>query len=89
MKRVDIGRKVERSFSLNEARVIEENGGFALVLELVDPSGVAEITQSGFIPSFPHSCKPELRQKAAIMGSGSGEVWSGLVLYSSGSGILI
>jgi len=26
---------------------------------------------------FPHSCKPELRHKAAIMGSGPGEVWSG------------
>ena len=56
---------------------MEENEGFALVLELVDPSAVAEITQSGSIPSFPHSCKPELRQKAAIMGSGPGEVWSG------------
>ena len=31
----------ERGFSLNEARAIEENGGFALVLELVDPSAAA------------------------------------------------
>ena len=31
----------ERSFSLNEARAIEENGGFALILELVDPSAAA------------------------------------------------
>ena len=42
----------ERSFSLNEARVIEENGGFALVLELVDPSAAAEITQSVTIPTI-------------------------------------
>ena len=54
MKRVDIGRKVEqrRNAALNEARVIEENGGFALVLELVDPSPAAEITQSGSIPTI-------------------------------------
>jgi len=39
----------ERSFSLNEARVIEENGGFALVLELVDPSAVAAVW---FHPKF-------------------------------------
>ena len=42
----------ERSFLLNEARVIEENGGFALVLELVDPSAAAEITQSVSIPTI-------------------------------------
>jgi 3-methyl-2-oxobutanoate hydroxymethyltransferase len=36
----------ELSFLLNEARVIEENGGFALVLELIDRSAAGEITQS-------------------------------------------
>jgi len=42
----------ERSFLLNEAKVIEENGGFALVLELVDASAAAEITQSISIPTI-------------------------------------
>ena len=42
----------ERSFSVNEARVTEENAEFALVLELVDPSAAAEITQSGSIPTI-------------------------------------
>ena len=32
--------------------VIEENGGFALVLELIDPSVAAEITRSVSIPTI-------------------------------------
>jgi 3-methyl-2-oxobutanoate hydroxymethyltransferase len=42
----------ERGFLLNEARVIEENGGFALVLELIEPSAGAEITRSVSIPTI-------------------------------------
>jgi 3-methyl-2-oxobutanoate hydroxymethyltransferase len=42
----------ERSFLLNEARAIEDNGGFALVLELIDSSVAAEITQSVTIPTI-------------------------------------
>jgi 3-methyl-2-oxobutanoate hydroxymethyltransferase len=42
----------ERSFLLNEARAIEENGGFALVLELIEPSVAAEITRSVSIPTI-------------------------------------
>jgi 3-methyl-2-oxobutanoate hydroxymethyltransferase len=42
----------ERLFLLNEARVIEENGGFAVVLELIAPSVAAEITQSVSIPTI-------------------------------------
>jgi 3-methyl-2-oxobutanoate hydroxymethyltransferase len=42
----------ERSFLLDEARVIEENGAFAVVLELVDPPVAAEITQSVSIPTI-------------------------------------
>jgi hypothetical protein len=80
VKRVDIGRKVEQrrnaASHLMKPELSKKMGGFALVFELV-PSAVAEITQSGSIPSFPHSCKPELRQKAAVMGSGPGEVRSG------------
>jgi 3-methyl-2-oxobutanoate hydroxymethyltransferase len=38
--------ETERRFLLDEARVIQENGGFALVLELIDPSAAAEITRS-------------------------------------------
>ena len=42
----------ERSFLLDEARVIEDNGGFALVLELIDPPTAAEITQAVSIPTI-------------------------------------
>jgi 3-methyl-2-oxobutanoate hydroxymethyltransferase len=42
----------ERSFLLDEARVIEDNGGFALVLELIDPPAAAEITQAVSIPTI-------------------------------------
>jgi 3-methyl-2-oxobutanoate hydroxymethyltransferase len=42
----------EREYLLNEARVIEENGGFALVLELVEPSVAARITASVSIPTI-------------------------------------
>jgi 3-methyl-2-oxobutanoate hydroxymethyltransferase len=42
----------ERSFLLNEARAVEENGGFALVLELIVPSVAAEITRSISIPTI-------------------------------------
>jgi 3-methyl-2-oxobutanoate hydroxymethyltransferase len=42
----------ERSFLLHEARAIEDNGGFALVLELIDSSVAAEITQSVTIPTI-------------------------------------
>jgi 3-methyl-2-oxobutanoate hydroxymethyltransferase len=42
----------ERVFLLEEARVIEENGGFALVLELVDRLVAAEITRSISIPTI-------------------------------------
>jgi 3-methyl-2-oxobutanoate hydroxymethyltransferase len=38
--------ETERRFLLDEARVIQENGGFGLVLELIDPSVAAEITRS-------------------------------------------
>jgi 3-methyl-2-oxobutanoate hydroxymethyltransferase len=42
----------EREYLLNEGRVIEENGGFALVLELVEPSVAAKITESVSIPTI-------------------------------------
>ena len=42
----------ERSFLFNEARAIEDNGGFALVLELIDSSVAAKITQSVTIPTI-------------------------------------
>ncbi len=42
----------ERSFLLREAKVIEENGGFAVVLELIDPPVAAEITDSISIPTI-------------------------------------
>ena len=42
----------EREYLLNEAKVIEENGGFALVLELVEPSVAARITASVSIPTI-------------------------------------
>jgi 3-methyl-2-oxobutanoate hydroxymethyltransferase len=49
----------ERSFLLAEARVIEENGGFALVLELIDSSVAAEITQAVSIPTIGIGSGPE------------------------------
>ncbi len=42
----------ERRFLLDEARAIEENGGFAVVLELIDPSAALEITQAISIPTI-------------------------------------
>ena len=42
----------ERNFLINEARAVEENGGFALVLELIVPSVAAEITRSISIPTI-------------------------------------
>ena len=42
----------EGEYLLNEARVIEENGGFALVLELIEPSVAAKITASVSIPTI-------------------------------------
>lgn len=47
------GRTMEqRSFLLEEARAIEEHGGFAVVLELVDPDAAAEITRTVSIPTI-------------------------------------
>jgi 3-methyl-2-oxobutanoate hydroxymethyltransferase len=47
------GRTVEqRNILLNDARAVEENGGFAVVLELVDPPVAAEITRSLSIPTI-------------------------------------
>jgi 3-methyl-2-oxobutanoate hydroxymethyltransferase len=42
----------ERSFLLDEARAIEDNGAFAMVLELVEPTVAAEITRSVSIPTI-------------------------------------
>ena len=42
----------ERSFLLDEAKVIEENGAFAMVLELVHPPVAAEITETVSIPTI-------------------------------------
>jgi 3-methyl-2-oxobutanoate hydroxymethyltransferase len=42
----------EREYLLNEAKVIEENGGFALVLELIEPAVAAKITASVSIPTI-------------------------------------
>ena len=56
---------IERSFLLDEARVIQENGGFAVVLELIDPSAAAQITQSVSI---------------ATIGIGSGTACDGQIL---------
>ena len=42
----------EREFLLKEAEVIEESGGFGLVLELVDPPTAASITRSISIPTI-------------------------------------
>ncbi len=42
----------ESDYLLNEAKVIEENGGFAIVLELIEPSVAAKITASVSIPTI-------------------------------------
>ena len=42
----------EREHLLNEGRVIQDNGGFAVVLELIEPSVAAEITESVSIPTI-------------------------------------
>ena len=42
----------ERSFLIDEAKVIEDNGGFALVLELIDPPAAAAITEAVSIPTI-------------------------------------
>jgi 3-methyl-2-oxobutanoate hydroxymethyltransferase len=42
----------ERDYLLNEAKVIEDNGGFAVVLELIEPSVAAKITASVSIPTI-------------------------------------
>jgi 3-methyl-2-oxobutanoate hydroxymethyltransferase len=42
----------ERRFLLNEAKAVERNGGFALVLELIDPAVAEEITRSVSIPTI-------------------------------------
>jgi 3-methyl-2-oxobutanoate hydroxymethyltransferase len=43
---------VERDFLLEEAKTIEKNGGFGVVLELIVPSVAAEITRSIGIPTI-------------------------------------
>lgn len=42
----------EREHLLNEGRVIQDNGGFAIVLELIEPSVAAQITESVSIPTI-------------------------------------
>jgi 3-methyl-2-oxobutanoate hydroxymethyltransferase len=42
----------ECEYLLNEAKAIEESGGFALVLELIEPSVAAKITASVSIPTI-------------------------------------
>jgi 3-methyl-2-oxobutanoate hydroxymethyltransferase len=42
----------EGDYLLSEAKVIEENGGFALVLELIEPLVAAKITASVSIPTI-------------------------------------
>jgi 3-methyl-2-oxobutanoate hydroxymethyltransferase len=47
------GRTAEqRKILLDDARAVEENGGFAVVLELIDPPAAAEITQAVSIPTI-------------------------------------
>jgi 3-methyl-2-oxobutanoate hydroxymethyltransferase len=47
------GRTAEqRNFLTEEARAIEENGGFAVVLELVEQEAAAEITRTISIPTI-------------------------------------
>jgi 3-methyl-2-oxobutanoate hydroxymethyltransferase len=42
----------QRNVLLKDARAVEENGGFAVVLELIDPPVAAEITRSISIPTI-------------------------------------
>ena len=42
----------ECDFLIEEARAIERNGGFAVVLELIEPSTAAKITRSVSIPTI-------------------------------------
>jgi 3-methyl-2-oxobutanoate hydroxymethyltransferase len=42
----------QRDFLIEEARAIERNGGFAVVLELIEPSTAAKITRSISIPTI-------------------------------------
>ncbi|MBV8640522.1 MAG: 3-methyl-2-oxobutanoate hydroxymethyltransferase [Verrucomicrobia bacterium] len=47
------GRTAEqRKFLLDDARAVEESGGFAVVLELIDPVAAAEITRAVSIPTI-------------------------------------
>jgi 3-methyl-2-oxobutanoate hydroxymethyltransferase len=47
------GRTAEQQkFLLDDARVVEESGGFAVVLELIDPVAAAEITRAISIPTI-------------------------------------
>ena len=47
------GRTAEQQkFLLDDARAVEESGGFAVVLELIDPVGAAEITRAISIPTI-------------------------------------
>jgi 3-methyl-2-oxobutanoate hydroxymethyltransferase len=47
------GRTAEQQkFLLDDARAVEESGGFAVVLELIDPVAAAEITRAVSIPTI-------------------------------------
>ncbi|MBV8177002.1 MAG: 3-methyl-2-oxobutanoate hydroxymethyltransferase [Verrucomicrobia bacterium] len=47
------GRTAEqRKILLDDARAVEESGGFAVVLELIDPPAAAEITRTVSIPTI-------------------------------------
>jgi 3-methyl-2-oxobutanoate hydroxymethyltransferase len=47
------GRTAEqRELLLDDARAVEESGGFAVVLELIDPLAAAEITRTVSIPTI-------------------------------------
>ena len=47
------GRTAEqRKILLDDARAVEESGGFAVVLELIDPPAAAEITRAVSIPTI-------------------------------------
>jgi 3-methyl-2-oxobutanoate hydroxymethyltransferase len=42
----------QREILLDDARAVEESGGFAVVLELIDPPAAAEITRTVSIPTI-------------------------------------
>ena len=42
----------QRKILLDDARAVEESGGFAVVLELIDPPAAAEITRTVSIPTI-------------------------------------